>query len=365
LFPNWEIEHNKVFTETKGGISSRLIKIPLTQVWYLLGQIAFTYTLIYIVLPRFNDPKKKKLSTILLLFLFFLGFQALHYFILHQDQLSKIAENIKAGRPLPKTMRDTWEKIRVVMFSTTFNLTTFVGFAVGIKLMKQWYRRLKETEEFAREKAKAELQLLKAQIHPHFLFNTLNNIYFFTLNASPHAPKMINKLSGMLHYILNECDQLLVPLEKELKMIQDYIALEKIRYNDQMQMNVVITGDAGNKLIAPMLLIPFVENSFKHGASKMIDHPEIKMEITIEGEQLELFIRNTRPLQPDQAPRQAGLGLKNVKKRLELLYPGQHVLNIVSDPGSYSVLLKVSLNEYSLSKSLAAELKLPHDYVMA
>ena len=97
----------------------------------------------------------------------------------------------------------------------------------------------------------------------------------------------------------------------------------------------------------------------------MIDHPEIKLEITIEGDQLELFIRNTRPLLQYQATRQAGLGLKNVKKRLELLYPGQHVLNVISDPGSFSVLLKVSLNEYSISKTIAEELKLPQGYGMA
>lgn len=224
---------------------------------------------------------------------------------------------------------------------------------------------MRETEEVAREKARAELQLLKAQIHPHFLFNTLNNIYFFTLNVSPHAPGMIKKLSGLLHYILHECDQPLVPLEKELKMIEDYIALEKIRYSDKMQMTVTIKGDTRNKSIAPLLLIPFVENSFKHGASKMIIHPKINMEITIEGNELALFITNTKPQQAEPTSRQAGLGLKNVNKRLQLLYPGKHELEIISEPESHTVFLKISLSEISISKTKTEEIKHPLDYALA
>jgi LytS/YehU family sensor histidine kinase len=109
-----------------------------------------------------------------------------------------------------------------------------------INLVKRWWRKQKETELLAKEKTKAELQLLKAQVHPAFLFNTLNNIYFFTLTNSTQAPVMIKKLSGMLHYILHECDEPLVPLEKEIKMIRDYMALEKIRYAEQMQMTIEI-----------------------------------------------------------------------------------------------------------------------------
>ncbi len=169
----------------------------------------------------------------------------------------------------------------------------------------------------------------------------------------------------MLHYILHECDQLLVPLEKELKMIQDYIALEKIRYGDQLQMRIFIKGDTSNKSIAPLLLIPFVENSFKHGASKMINHPEIKIEITVEGNELDFFITNNKPQQSDPTLRQAGLGLKNVKKRLQLLYPGKHELNIVSESGSYAILLKISLNEISIFKTISEERKHTPDYAIA
>ena len=113
------------------------------------------------------------------------------------------------------------------------SLPVIAGFAVMIKLIKRWWLKQKETEQLFHEKTKAELQLLKAQVHPHFLFNTLNNIYYFTLSGSPKAPEMINKLSGLLHYILNECNQPLVPLQKEINMVRDYMALEKIRYGEQ------------------------------------------------------------------------------------------------------------------------------------
>ena len=164
-----------------------------------------------------------------------------------------------------------------------------------IKLVKRWWLKQKETEQLAKEKTKAELQLLKAQVHPHFLFNTLNNIYFFTLTNSTQAPVMIKKLSGMLHYILNECNLPLVPLEKEIKMIRDYMALEKIRYAEQMQMTIDIKEDHDSKMIAPLLLIPFVENSFKHGASKMITQPWVKLTISIEEDRLHFIIMNSKP----------------------------------------------------------------------
>ena len=132
-----------------------------------------------------------------------------------------------------------------------------------------------------REKINAELQLLKAQVHPHFLFNTLNNIYSFILNGSDRAPEMIKKLSSLLHYILNDCNQQLVSLEKELSMIQDYIALEQIRYGDRLNLSMHIQGSAKDKMISPLLLIPFVENSFKHGTSRMLTHPWVKLDISL------------------------------------------------------------------------------------
>ena len=152
-----------------------------------------------------------------------------------------------------------------------------------------------KTETLAKENANAELQLLKAQVHPHFLFNTLNNIYSFSLNQSPQAGTLVKKLSGMLGYMIHECEEKLVPLEKELKLIQDYMGLEKVRYGKRLDMQVEIHGDFENKFIAPLLMIPFVENSFKHGTSQMLQHPWIKLEITTVRNQLFFKLSNSKP----------------------------------------------------------------------
>ena len=224
-----------------------------------------------------------------------------------------------------------------------FNYPTVVGFALAIKLLKNWYVKQKETAQAAREKINAELQLLKAQVHPHFLFNTLNNIYSFIINDSPVAPEAIKKLSTLLRYIIYECNQPLVKLEKELKMIRGYIDLEKIRYGESFSMSLQIQGNAINKMICPLLLIPFLENSFKHGASQMLTHPWVSLDIVIEEQDLYFNLSNSKPTLTAEKTVTKGLGLRNVKKRLAILYPGTHVLDITDEVMSFSVSLKVPL----------------------
>jgi len=224
-----------------------------------------------------------------------------------------------------------------------FNYPTVVGFALAIKLLKNWYLKQKEAAQAAREKINAELQLLKAQVHPHFLFNTLNNIYSFIINDSPVATEAIKKLSTLLRYIINECNQPLVKLEKELTMIRGYIDLEKIRYGESFNMSLQIQGNAINKMICPLLLIPFLENSFKHGASQMLTHPWVSLDIVIEERDLYFNLSNSKPMLTAEKMVTKGLGLRNVKKRLAILYPEMHVLNITDEVMSFSVSLKVPL----------------------
>jgi len=245
-----------------------------------------------------------------------------------------------------------------------FNYPTVVSFAVAIKLLKNWYIKQKETEQVAREKFQAELQILKAQVHPHFLFNTINNIYSFILNGSPTAPQMVTKLSGLLHYIIYECDEPLVGLEKELKMIRDYMALEKIRYGDNLNMSLQIQGDTKDKMIYPLLLIPFLENSFKHGTSRMLTHPWVNLDMIIEGDILHFNLSNSKPGVEPESTNAKGIGLNNVKKRLALHYPGSHSINISEDILSFNVVLKIDLllpdktrhEKLMVSENLAYEL---------
>jgi hypothetical protein len=345
----------------------------------VVPQIALTYVLIYWLLPNYYFKRKNPFLaggiTICVLIIFYFVAAAFKY-------ANPIYVEIMGKPQLPVPDGRTWAfkwNLRPAIVNQVSSLPIILGFALMIKLVKRWWQKQKETELLGKEKTKAELQLLKAQVHPHFLFNTLNNIYFFTLTNSTEAPVMIKKLSGMLHYILHECDQPLVPLEKEIKMINDYMALEKIRYGEQMQMTIDIENDHDNKMIAPLLLLPFVENSFKHGASKMITQPWVKLYIYIENNSLHFTIRNSQPpttepgaakaCLPNPPDRQAGgqgnIGLKNVRKRLELLYPGTHELNIVSEPGRYAVHLILQLHDIKDQTIIKDEIKPMNEYAMA
>ena len=176
---------------------------------------------------------------------------------------------------------------------------------------------------------------------------------------------MIKKLTAMLHYILNECNHPYVPLEKELKMINDYIALEKIRYGEQMKLTIEINGSFHDKMIAPLLLIPFVENSFKHGTSKMIRNPWIKLSISTEDDQLHFLLINSKPVMAESLARNGNIGLKNVKKRLKLLYPDSHELSIISEPENFTIFLKIRFREITASHVASEEIKQKADYAMA
>lgn len=326
----------------------------------IVPQIAFTYILIYWLLPNYFYKRRNhflvgSITICVLLACYFIAVVFKH----SPGIYNRLAETTPQY-PIFNFYVTSW----AVILDQLNSLPIVLGFALMIKFVKRWWQKQKETELLAKEKTKAELQLLKAQVHPHFLFNTLNNIYFFTLTNSTQAPVMIKKLSGMLHYILNECNLALVPLEKEIKMIRDYMALEKIRYGEQMQMTIDVRDDQNSKMIAPLLLIPFVENSFKHGASKMITEPWIKLNLSIENNRLHFIIVNSKPSNNEPPTTKGNIGLKNVSKRLELLYPGAHELNIVSESDSYAVHLTMQLHDIKDHLPIRDEIK-SHEYAIA
>ena len=329
----------------------------------IVPQAIIMYVVLYWILPNYFYRKQKILITSAVL----VSVIAVYSFVALQFRwFAVLGNNIFGTLPKPISFHDFTVSVSRSFFRQEINsLPLLLGFAIMIKLIKRWWIKQQETERVAREKTKAELQLLKSQVHPHFLFNTLNNIYFFTLSGSPKAPEMITKLSGLLHYILNECDQPLVPLDKEIKMIRDYVSLEKIRYGDDMSMSVELPDTCANKMMAPLLLIPFIENSFKHGASKMLSDPYVKLCITIEDNFLHLFITNSRPAIADATIAKGNIGLRNVKKRLELLYPLDHELNIVEEPGSFSVFLKIRLITSQVAPKTGEHIKQGEEYAMA
>jgi LytS/YehU family sensor histidine kinase len=209
-------------------------------------------------------------------------------------------------------------------------------------MFKTWYIKEKEKQTLLNANAAAEILLLKAQIHPHFLFNTLNNIYSFTLDRSPKAGEMVMQLSNMMKYMINDCETELVPLDKELKMISDYIDLEKVRYGNRLDIEIQVTVGFENSRVTPLLMIPFVENSFKHGTSQMLDKPWIKLFIQADENVLHFILTNSKP--PYIAANgKSGIGLSNVKKRLGLLYPANHLLTMESTINTFNVNMQVPL----------------------
>ncbi|HVU96061.1 MAG TPA: histidine kinase [Puia sp.] len=220
-------------------------------------------------------------------------------------------------------------------------ITTAACFS-SLSLGKQWLLKQRDFLRAQQEKITAELQLLKAQVHPHFLFNTLNNIYSFSLDRSPKTPQLILQLSSLLSYMLYDCKAEEVRLEKEVEIMKDYIDLEKERYGDTIEISWTVEGDIRDVFISPLLMLPFLENAFKHGASEQIEKPWMAVDISVANNTLKFKIANSK--NEYTAHSRNGIGVDNVKKRLELLYPGKHELRI-NDEGDFfavSLMLKLS-----------------------
>lgn len=191
----------------------------------------------------------------------------------------------------------------------------------------------------------SELKLLRAQIHPHFLFNTLNNLYGLTLEKSDLAPELVLKLSDLMDYMLYKCNRPKVSLKSELEHLNNYLEIEKLRYGHQLKIAFVIQGEPDQLEIAPMLLLAFFENAFKHGVSKSIQNPFVQINLHIEGRQFKLRVRNNRnPATGENDDYTEGIGLKNVQKRLELIYPNAHQLEIKPGDHTFEITLQLTLD---------------------
>ncbi len=190
------------------------------------------------------------------------------------------------------------------------------------------------------EKSEAELKALKSQLQPHFLFNTINNLYALARIKSDKTAPVALKLAQLLRYVLYESQKQLAPLEQEVQLLRDYVALEKLRFDEgRLVVNMEVNLDNPKAAIAPLLLLPLIENAFKHGASEQRDEAQILIHIVLEDNVLEVKINNTKPPEkPEHAP---GIGLQNLRRQLELLYPGNHELDIIEDEKTFEVRLRV------------------------
>lgn len=223
------------------------------------------------------------------------------------------------------------------------NMYLIVGLYSFIYFFRSYYEQQKLTDTLQKEKIRSELELLKMQVHPHFIFNTLNNIYSFSLQQKPKTPDLIHRLSSFLDYNLYKAKDNMVPLSKEVEYIQNYIELETIRFGNKLDVSLNILSDIDKFYMSPMLLLPLVENAFKHGASKLNQDAWIRMDLSIKQDILTVKIENNCP---DDVSKNGvcnnGIGLENVRRRLEILYEGMHDLNILSESGTFLVILKIN-----------------------
>lgn len=215
-----------------------------------------------------------------------------------------------------------------------------IAFGTAIKFARDSFLRRQQEQE-------AELKLLKAQLNPHFLFNTLNNLYGLSLIKSDELPRLMLKLSDLLRYSLYETKETLVPLVKEISYLENYISLEKIRLEDKTNIKFIKTGDLSSVKIAPMLLIIFVENAFKHVGSDLNGQGKVAIAIHAANKQItfscENSIENPNDNEENLEKGSSGIGLENAKKRLKLLYPEKHQLKICRLESSFSVQLTLDL----------------------
>lgn len=231
---------------------------------------------------------------------------------------------------------------------TTFFSTFLIGSGSSIYCaMMDWLKGQNQKQELRNETLQSELKFLKSQINPHFLFNTLNSLYALTLKKSDLAPEIVLRLSEMMRYMLYECNEKQVPLEKEVNYLMNYLELEKLRHGTKLDVDLKVAGSIKFQKIAPLMFIPFVENSFKHGVSHHITKGFVNINISADDQLLDLTIENSKtPTMPSTSLKKSGgIGLANIKRRLELLYPEQYQLNISEQPNTYSVNLKINLNQ--------------------
>lgn len=224
----------------------------------------------------------------------------------------------------------------------------YVSLTTLLKLSKGWFMLMQAEQQLMavrQEKVETELKALKSQINPHFLFNSLNNIYSLALGKSGKTPDAILKLSGLMRYMLYESNADRVPLKQELHFIENYIDLQKLRSDRRSRIKFSRKGNPAGKTIAPLLFLPFIENGFKHGIKGDPEGGYVRIELAIQDSNIDLYIENNRG-EVDRVENNEynGIGLNNVKRRLELIYPGKHELEVQETRETFSIQLKLDLS---------------------
>ncbi|WP_187696463.1 sensor histidine kinase [Xanthovirga aplysinae] len=319
---NWAFYENKMALFEKYFIKTNL-------------QILLSYAIIYILIPHLLNKSRKIifiLSGLISIYIIYVLYTAYRFYIFdpkYPDIYRKF---------------DLYE--RITDFNLYFNEITWFIFPTIILVALQYYNDQKEVLSLREQKKTTELNLLKNQLNPHFLFNTLNNLYTLALKKSDKTPEVIGKLSAILDYMLYHCNDKFVALSDEISLINNYIELEKIRYGRRLEITFDYKISKETK-IAPLILLSFVENAFKHGVKEEINLAEIKINLYTNENEILFRLENSIPFhkQKNEFKNSNSIGLRNIKKQLNILYPNSHALEISERSNNYLVTLKMIPND--------------------
>ncbi|RZK20695.1 MAG: sensor histidine kinase [Hymenobacter sp.] len=226
--------------------------------------------------------------------------------------------------------------------ATTLSTLFVVLFVAMLRFAVGWFELEAKTKALENAQLTSELQFLKAQINPHFLFNTLNNLYYLAYTQSPNTPEVVAKLAQMMRYLLEESNQPTVPLTQEIEFMRSYLHLEELRLNHPIPLTFTVEGEPAGVVIAPLILMTFLENAFKHGVRNNDPTAWVRVQLRVTPTGCDYLVANGRPTAPTLAPL-PGTGLLNVRRRLALSYPGRHALRLDDTPAQYQAHLTIQL----------------------
>lgn len=297
--------------------------------------VGFYYPYTYYVLPKFFKTNRIHWFVLLTLGFYAVFFYAclllekyaLAHFTFNNDDLQFLNEAVKR---------------KVYYIPELLQIIIVTAIPLSLKFLRRYYRLQDEKNNLEKLNTNLELNFLKAQLNPHFLFNSLNNIYSLALHKSDKAPEMLIKLSDLMRYMLYECNVEKNSLDKEIAFMKNYIELEKIRHGENAEIQFEVEGNTSNKSIPPLLLIPFVENAFKHGVNAQMGKSWVKFHLTLTETGLRFTGENNKPYNGAAVLKNnGGIGIENTRKRLELSYPHKFSLDINNTNETYKVSVEI------------------------
>lgn len=315
--------------------------------WMQLGQYAVLFYINYFwLIKKYFFPKKfvAFIGINLVLIVIMVWLNDLIHTIVFADNARAFPRGKGLGLPEPPDKAGP-PPFKFFWLKSFISLMVPAVVAIAVQTVENWFAAEEQQKEASRVQLESELEHLRYQIQPHFFFNSLNNIYSLVEVSPPQAQEAIHGLSKMMRYLLYETSRPTVGLDEEIRFITSYIGLMKLRQTDKTQLQYRFPGGEADHLqVAPLLFIPLIENAFKHGVSAT-KTSEIRFEMTLTGQQLLFVSINTDFAKADSDKSGSGIGLINLRKRLELLYPGEYSLTIKAENDSFIVRMHLQLTE--------------------